>query len=83
MFKRKNIKPILVHQYEELTAERMYLKSKNYVPNIVYYFSEYDDNYIPPKKYFWDVFSTTNSDLVIKFIDHSIKQRNKDKSNSR
>ena len=79
MFKLKDIKPILVPQYEELTAERMYPKSKNYVSNIVDYFPEYDDNYIPPKKYFWDVFSTINSDLAEKFIDHSIKQRNKDK----
>ena len=73
------MKPILVPQYEEQTAERMYPKSKNYVPNIVDYFPEYDDNYIHPKKYFWDVFSTINIDLAEKFIDHSIKQRNKDK----
>ena len=57
----------------------MYPKSKNYVLNIVDYFPEFDDNYIPPKKYLWDVFSTINSDLAEKFIDHSIKQRNKDK----
>ena len=57
----------------------MYPKSKSYVPNIVEYFPEYDDNYIPPKKYFWDVFSTVNNNLADKFIDHLIKQRNKDK----
>ena len=56
----------------------MYLNIKNYVPNIVEYFPEFDDNNIPPpKKYFWDMLSTINSDLEEKFIDHSIKQRNK------
>ena len=49
MFKLKVIKPILFPQYGDLAAERMYLKRKNYVPNIVDYFPEYEDNYIPPK----------------------------------
>ena len=40
----------------------MYPKSKNYVPFFVDYFPEYDDNYISSKKYFWEVFSTINSD---------------------
>ena len=45
----------------------MYSKIKIYVPYIVDYFSEYDNNYIPPKKYFWNVLSTINSDLAEKF----------------
>ena len=78
MFKLKNIKPILVPQCEELTAERMYPKRENYVPNIVDSFPEYD-NYIHPNKYFWDVIFTIYRELTKKFLDHSIKLRNKDK----
>ena len=32
-----------------------------------------------PKKYFWDIFSTLNQELAEKFIDHAIKERNKQK----
>ena len=35
--------------------------------------------YIPPRKYFWDIFSMLNQKLAEKFIDHSIKERNKQK----
>ena len=73
------IKPILVPQYEELTADKIYPKVKRYIENLVDYFSEYDSTYIPPRKYFWDIFSTLNKKLAENFINHSIKERNKQK----
>ena len=75
----QDIKPILVPQYEELTADRMYSKVKGYIDNFSDYFPDYDESYIPPRKYFWDIFSTLNQELAEKFIDHSIKERNKQK----
>ena len=75
MFKLQDIKPILVPQYEELTADKMYSKVKGYIDG----FSDYNESYIPPRKYFWDIFSTLNQELAEKFIDHSIKERNKQK----
>ena len=79
MFKLQDIKPILVPQYEELTADKMYSKVKGYIDNFSDYFPDYDESYIPPRKYFWDIFSTLNQELAEKFIDHSIKERNKQK----
>ena len=79
MFKLQDIKPILVPQYEELTADKMYSKVKGYIENFADYFPDYDESYIPPRKYFWDIFSTLNQELAEKFIDHSIKERNKQK----
>ena len=79
MFKLKDIKPILVPQYEELTADKMYSKVKGYIDNFSDYFPDYDESYIPPRKYFWDIFSALNQELAEKFIDHSIKERNKQK----
>ena len=79
MFKLQDIKPILVPQYEELTADKMYSKVKGYIDGFSDYFPDYDESYIPPRKYFWDIFSTLNQELAEKFIDHSIKERNKQK----
>ena len=73
------IKPILVIQYEELTADKKYSKAKGYIDNFSDYFPNYDESYIPSKKYFWDIFSTLNQEHAEKFIDHSIKERNKQK----
>ena len=75
----QDIKPILAPQYEEITADKMYSKVKGYIDNFSDYFPDYDESYIPPRKYFWDIFSTLNQELAEKFIDHSIKERNKQK----
>ena len=64
MFKLKDIKPILVTQYEELTADKMYSKIRGYIDNFSDYFSDYNEIYIPPRKYFWDILSTLNQKLV-------------------
>ena len=53
MFKLQDIKPILVPQYEELTADNMYSKVKGYIDNFTDYFPDYDESYITPRKYFW------------------------------
>ena len=75
----QDIKPILAPQYEELTADKMYAKVKGYIENLADYFPDYDESYIPPRKYFWDIFSILNQELAEKFIDYSIKERNKQK----
>ena len=57
----------------------MYSKVKGYIESFADYFPDYDESYIPPRKYFYDIFSTLNQELAEKFIDHSIKERNKQK----
>ena len=52
MFKLQDIKPILVPQYEELTADKMYSKVKRYIDNFADYFPDYDESYIPPRNTF-------------------------------
>lgn len=55
----------------------MYKKIKGYHPDIINYFPEYQENpeYVPPKKFMWDVFSTKDSVIAAKFVSHSLKQR--------
>ena len=77
MFKLQDIKPILVPQYEELTADKMYSKVNGNIDNFSDYSPDYDESYIQPRKYFWDIFSTLNQELAEKFIDHSIREWNK------
>ena len=57
----------------------MYSEVKGYIDNYADYFPDYDEIYIPLRKYIWDIFSTLNQELVEKFIDHSIKERNNQK----
>ena len=57
----------------------MYSKVKGYIDNFADYFPDYDESYISPRKYFWDIFSTLNQMLAKKLIDYSIKERSKQK----
>ena len=79
MFKLQDIKSILISRYEELTADKMYSKVKGYIDNFVDYSPDYDERYILPRKYFWDIFSTLNQTLAEKFIDRYIKEWEKKK----
>ena len=56
----------------------MYIKIKGYYESIIDYFPEYSENpeYIPPKRFLWDIFWTMDPDLANKFIAHSLKERN-------
>ena len=56
----------------------MYPRVKGYIEILTDYSPDYEDNYVP-KEVFWDIFSTLNQELVEKFIDHAIKERNKQK----
>ena len=47
------------------------------IENLANYFPDYEYNYVP-KKYYWDIFSTLNRNQL-KFIDHAIKEINKQK----
>ena len=61
--------------YEELTAEKMHSKVNGYIGNFAEYFPEYDESYIPPRKYLWDIFFTLNLELAEKLIDHLFKRK--------
>ena len=57
----------------------MYKRIKGYYSKIIDYFPGYKENpeYLPPKKYMWDVFSTRDTSMAHKFISHSLKKRNR------
>ena len=61
------INSILVPQYKELTADKMYVQIIVYVYNFIDYFSDYDESYISLMKYFWD-----NYQLLIKNLSKSL-----------
>ena len=77
-FKAKEIKTITVPQYEELTPKKMYSRIKDYIEDAIDYFPDYKDtpDYLPPKKFMWDIFGTLDYDLACTFVDYAMQQRN-------
>ena len=53
-------------------------KIRRYDPKIIDYFPEYPENseYLSPKKYMWNIFSTNDSRMVNKFTSNSLKKKN-------
>ena len=61
-----------------MSSKIIYSKIKGYHSDIIEYFPEYKENpeYLPPKRFMWDIFSTKDTILANKFISHSLKERN-------
>ena len=57
----------------------IYKRIQGNYSEIIDYFPEYIENpeYLPPKKYMRDVFSTRDSTMAHKFISHSLKEKNR------
>jgi hypothetical protein len=80
LFKNLNkdeLKPITVPQYKELSPKALYENVKAHIPDLVYYFPEYEEEYIPSKKFFWDIFATLDYELAKNVIDYAISVRTK------
>ena len=54
----------------------MYIKIKEYYSELVDYFPEYQENpeYVPSKRFMWDIFSTKDLIMANKFISYSLKE---------
>ena len=61
-----------------LDKKIMYKMIKGNYLEIIDYFPEYQENpdYLPSKKFMWDIFSPKGSSMTNKFISHSLKERN-------
>ena len=60
---------VLSYIYEKLKVN--YEEFSSYFPD----YSEGDALYIPPKKFFWDIFATFDYELAEKYISYSLEQR--------
>jgi hypothetical protein len=76
VFKTKDVKTIVVPQYEELSSEKIYPRVKGYLENMPMYFPDYKDGYVPPRKFFWDIFNTLDNEMAESFVNFGIQQRN-------
>lgn len=65
--------------YDELSAKVIYPKVKKYLPEIDEYLPAYNEDYVPPFKFFWGILCTLDHELAEKFVQHSIKLRENDK----
>ena len=63
--------------YEELAPKTLYSKLKKYIKGFDLYFPDYQDtpNYLPSKKFMWDVFATLDYDMASTFVDNSMEAR--------
>ena len=63
--------------YEELAPKSLYSKLKKYISDFALYFPDYPEtpNYLPSKKFMWDVFATLDYEMASTFVDNSMEAR--------
>ena len=64
-----------VPKYEELCLEVIYVKALDKFPEMEDYFPNYSDKYLPPRDFFWTIFSTLHTNTVRKIIKRSQEKR--------
>ena len=57
-----------VPKFEELALGSIYIKVLDRFPEMEDYFPHYEDKYMPPRDFFWGVFSTLHPEFVKKMI---------------
>lgn len=65
--------------YEELAPKSIYSKLKGYIEDLPMYFPDYEDtpDFVPAKRFMWDIFATKDYELASRFVDHAMMKRHK------
>ena len=69
------VKPLAVPQYESLSVSKSFYKVLEFYPDLEDYFPIYNNSYIPPRSFFWQVFGTLHFDDAKRFIDEERQMR--------
>ena len=73
--KVEDVQKCNVPKYDELTLDFVYQKALEKFPEMEDYFPDYSDKYLPPREFFWSIFSTLHPNTVRKIIKRSQEKR--------
>jgi hypothetical protein len=68
--KVKDIKLIVVPYYDSLSVKRNFRDIVDIYPGIDKYFPMYDEEYLPSRKFFWEIFATLHYNEASKIIEN-------------
>ena len=69
------VKLLVVPHYESLSVSKSFYKFLEFYPYLEDYFQIYNNSYIPPRSFFWQVFGTLHFDDAKRFIDEERQMR--------
>ena len=71
----EEINPIAVPFYDSLSIRRNWKDIQKLYPDIVHYFPNYDPDYIPSRKYFWEIFASLHQEDAKQIIYNERKRK--------
>ena len=64
-----------IPRYDELSIKKVYPTIIAWFQDLEVYFPHYDDDYVPPRNFFWPVFNTLHPEVVKTIIGRSHTKR--------
>ena len=81
--KMDKIRLIAIPYYDSLSILRNWKDIKQLYPDILQYFLNYDSEYLPSRKYFWEIFASLHYQDAKEMIDNERRRKFEKKSNSK
>ena len=73
----ESVRLIAVPFYDSLSIHRNWQEIKHLYPDIASYFPDYDHEYMPSRKFFWEVFASLHYEDAKTIIDNERKRKYK------
>ena len=71
----EDVKLIAIPFYDSLSIRRNWKDIQQLYPDILHYFPNYDPEYIPSRKYFWEIFASLHHEDAKKIIHNERKRK--------
>ena len=77
------IRLIAIPYYDSLSIRRNWKDIKQLYPDILQYFPDYDPEYLPSRKYFWEIFASLHYQDAKEIIDNERRRKFEKESNDK
>ena len=79
----ESVRLIAVPFYDSLSIRRNWQEIKHFYPDISSYFPDYDPEYMPSRKFFWEVFASLHYEDAKTIIDNERKRKYEKEANEK
>ena len=79
----ESVRLIAVPFYDSLSIRRNWKEIQQIYPDIVSYFPDYDPEYMPSRKFFWEVFASLHYEDAKTIIDNERKRKYEKEANEK
>jgi hypothetical protein len=75
MLRQRDVPHSYVPKFIDVTLSKIYRQTLQKFPELMQYFPHYDEEYIPPRQFFWDVVNALKPEFVKSIVQECLEKR--------